>query len=110
MTKENLEENFKAAGWKEITCLKQGVCRCCGGDIVMFWGIVFVEEGSHVPVHHQLFGPDPKPWEKVKKIVSHGPVCEGCGLLYSPFFLKNEKDSGTNSSKQVRFYRDGLPD
>lgn len=81
-------KKFKDAGWEDITRLKMvGVCRC-GGDIVMIWGTVLEEVDSSIPVHHQLFGPNPKPREKVKKTVGHGPVCEKCGLLYSAFFFK----------------------
>ncbi len=69
-----LEESFKAAGWKEITRTKKGTCQC-GGDIVMFWGTVSVP-----------YGPSPK---RRRETRSHGPVCEKCGIMYSPFVIKS---------------------
>lgn len=105
MARVNLEEAFKKAGWTEITRLKEERTCHCGGEIAMFWGTVLKEEGFR-PVHHQLFGPDPKPREKIKETVGHGPVCEECGLLYSPYIFRAKSEDKKNGG----YHKDGMPD
>ncbi len=76
------ERAIKAGGWREVRRIKQGTCGQCGGDIVMLWGTVVTGPGGKPMLLGALR-------TKEEKTVNHGPVCEKCGILYSPFVVKS---------------------
>lgn len=76
-----LEKNIKDSGVEDLTRTEKGSCPYCGAQIVTFWGIKLVRPVTAV------YGPPSRATQQ--EVVNVGPVCEGCGLMYSPFHFKS---------------------